>query len=162
MRKLLLVLGLVLAACASAPPEPPTVWEKSVAGGTFGGDMYFVLKANKAFCSIEYLVGSDGVGVVLIGGSPLSVDPVMIKVKIITPNDIKTKVQVLTIERLPDDKAILKGMKEIPATPENDIFGQQCVGAVKNGVTAGPNGTTTPIPPEVLKAFRGEYGIGSK
>jgi hypothetical protein len=160
MKKLLLVLGLMLAGCAFAPPEPPTVWEKAVASGMFGGDTYSVIKANKAFCSIEYLVGDDGVGVVLIAGSPLPVDPVLIQMKLITPNDIKSKVQVITVERLPDDKAILKGMKEIPATPENDIFGQQCVGAVKNGVTAGPNGTMIPIPEDVLKAFRGEYGIG--
>ncbi|MFO7632858.1 MAG: hypothetical protein R6W76_09975 [Caldilinea sp.] len=170
MKNLAVLLGTIgLAFTAVCSSAPTATWDKFVPPNSFGVG-YVHTTDDDAKCFVEYHQTDEATSVLkLYAGTPAEETPIFISYLTISDMEISDGVGVVSFftkriqvfgERQLDGSVHITEKKEVAPTEENDVFGNRCVDVLKNGVIVGSDGTTTPFPAHVLKAFRGQYGIG--
>lgn len=103
----------------------------------------------------------EGDRLFLLASSPFDKEPFLLQLKTITSQFVRVTTFRILNERSGDKMRFL-GMADVPYDSKNDVFGTYCAPAIKNGIVKGEGETTELFPNELLKAFRGEYGIGKQ
>jgi len=145
LKAVVLFVLFFFASCALVPQAPPVEWQK-IEGVMFGGEGYLVQLPDKSACYAEFL--SEGSRLVLIGTSSPEKDPIYIQATFISDEGSAVRVKQVLYERRTPETLYGVSMVDVPATPENNVYGKIC---------AGPSHS---LPPEVQNAFRGNYGFG--